>query len=130
MPAKQIYLRSHKELEEKLKELFASNSEQKVILLLEGSTDMTGESWEVACQEAEQLLEPILNSASEKTVFLMVEVGDEEAWQDENNFFKRHEIYKLTDIPALLLFTGPESVAKRLDGSACLDKNALTEFFK
>lgn len=51
MPAKQIYLRSHKEIGEKLEEIFASNSEQKVILLLEGSTDTTGESWNMACQE-------------------------------------------------------------------------------
>ncbi|KAL5110873.1 Thioredoxin domain-containing protein 17 [Taenia crassiceps] len=130
MPAKQIYLRSHKEVGEQLEELFASNSEQKVILLLEGSTDMTGESWNSACQEVELLLEPLLNSASEKTVFLMAEVGNEEAWLDENNFFKKHAIYKLTAIPTLLLFSGPESVANRLDGSACLDRDALTEFFK
>nr|CDS17503.1 protein of unknown function DUF953 thioredoxin [Echinococcus granulosus] len=124
MPAKQIYVRSHKEIEEKLEEIFASNGGQKVILLLEGSTDMTGESWNKACQEVETLLEPLLNSASEKTVFLMAEVGNEEAWRDEANFFKKHAIYKLTAIPTLFSFTGPESVAKRLDGPACLDKDA------
>uniref|UniRef100_A0A5K3ETN1 Thioredoxin domain-containing protein 17 n=1 Tax=Mesocestoides corti TaxID=53468 RepID=A0A5K3ETN1_MESCO len=130
MPATQIYLSSRDEVEEKLSEIFASKSGQRVVLLFEGSTDFaTGDSWDESCRTVETLLEPLLNAAPETTIFLMAEVGREDEWNDSANFFKRHDTYKVTSLPTLLLLTGATTVSKRLEGEACLNKDALAEFF-
>ena len=52
MPAKQIYIRSRDEIGAKLQDAFADKSVQKVLLLFEGSTDITtGDSWDEACRK-------------------------------------------------------------------------------
>lgn len=97
MPAKQIYVQQNTEVCKELKNVFTDEKASKVILLLEGSTDInTGDSWDASCCKgkcrylrnftfdlpyvlAEALLEPYLNAAPESTIFMMVEVGSNEA---------------------------------------------------
>lgn len=50
MPAVQTYVRKSEEIEAKLKETFEDKTAERVILLLEGSTDVeTGDSWNKDC---------------------------------------------------------------------------------
>ncbi|VDL35861.1 unnamed protein product [Hymenolepis diminuta] len=130
MPATQIYVRPSTDIDNKLKETFADNKDSKVILLLESSTDIeTGDSWDESCCKVESMLEPLLDQAPESTMFMMVEVGNKDAWKEDSNMFKKHKVFQLKAIPTLLVLTSPESVAKRVEGPACLDKKVLSELF-
>nr|CDS32504.2 hypothetical transcript [Hymenolepis microstoma] len=128
MPATQIYVRPNTEIDNKLKETFAEHKGGKVILLLESSTDIeTGDSWDESCFES--MLEPLLEKSPESTIFMMVEVGNKDAWEEDSNIFKKHKVFQLKAIPTLMVLTSPESVAKRIEGPACLDENGLSELF-
>ncbi|KAM3174613.1 hypothetical protein ACTXT7_010202 [Hymenolepis weldensis] len=130
MPATQIYVRPNTEIDNKLKETFADNQNRKVILLLESSTNIeTGDSWDESCCKVESMLEPLLDKAPESTMFMMVEVGNKDAWMEDSNIFKNHKVFQLKAIPTLLVLTSPDSVAKRIEGPACLDDKALSELF-
>ncbi|VDO08555.1 unnamed protein product [Rodentolepis nana] len=130
MPATQIYIRPNTEIDNKLKETFAEHKGGKIILLLEASTDIeTGDSWDESCCKVESMLEPLLEESPESTIFMMVEVGNKDAWEEDSNIFKKHKVFQLKAIPTLVVLTSPESVVKRIEGPACLDEKELSELF-
>lgn len=55
MPATQIFVKSPEELSTELEECFKLEVSQKLILLFEGSTDTTGDSWSEHCRKREPL---------------------------------------------------------------------------
>ncbi|CAH8507222.1 unnamed protein product [Schistosoma turkestanicum] len=106
-----------------------------VFVYFSGSTDMTtGDSWSADCCKCESILENTIGITKDKDLFLMIEVGNENEWNDPNNKFRVHPLYQIKELPTLLSLSSLNGqathVVNRLEGKSCLDALNVQKLFE
>ncbi|CAH8851612.1 unnamed protein product [Trichobilharzia szidati] len=81
----------------------------------------------------EGVLEQAMKDTKEEDLFLMVEIGDQNEWNDANNKYRTHPLYQVKQLPTLLSLSflqGQTQVASRLEGEPCLNLENVQKLFK
>ncbi|VDQ02860.1 unnamed protein product [Trichobilharzia regenti] len=74
-----------------------------------------------------------MKGTKEEDLFLMVEIGDQNEWNDANNKYRTHPLYQVKQLPTLLSLSflqGQTQVASRLEGEPCLNLENVQKLFK
>nr|CAH8851354.1 unnamed protein product [Trichobilharzia regenti] len=101
MPMEQLLVQSLDELTTQIDT--ACQKGRRVYLYFSGSTDLTtGDSWSPECCQCEGVLEQAMKGTKEEDLFLMVEIGDQNEWNDANNKYRTHPLYQVKQLPTLL----------------------------
>lgn len=109
---------------ESLMELINENlpKSRPIYVLFRGAKDDEGQSWCVHCAAAELVVEEVLKTAPEASLFISCSVGDQQSWRDPNNPFRKDDNLKLRRIPTVCLWNTP----KRLEGDQCKNANLVS----
>lgn len=100
---------------------------QKVNVYFSGSLDTTtGKNWCPDCVEAEPFVTGALKRIAEPSQFVYVVVGDRTFWKDIKNPFRLDKNTRLSVIPTLIRWKGPQ----RLEGDQLNKPELLDMFFE
>nr|QJE50309.1 thioredoxin-related protein 14 [Fasciola gigantica] len=111
---------------DRLLEIVSENYGKSIFVEFIGSLREDGESWCPDCRRAEPIVKSALYELPENAVFVVVEVGDRDAWKSSSNPFRRNKACDIKSIPTIIQF----GTNKRLSDEDVECREKIVNLFK
>ncbi|CAH0559033.1 unnamed protein product [Brassicogethes aeneus] len=98
-----------------------SGNHKLVHIFFTASKCPNGKSWSEECNKVTQIIKDVSEHCDPESFIINVQVGDQLAWRDPDNPFKKDPRTNLQEIPTILRW----KLNYKLQGDRCLESNNL-----